>query len=138
MTNLMRSGDIQARYLAEAVETATPAVRLGMLWERLELLLHLADNAFENSEFYIINDSLIQAQDILLGLADTLRTDRWEAAGQLAALYRFLQSELVVVNVDKNRDRLRAVADMVAQLAAAWRTAIVTSNCGEERIDGVA
>lgn len=127
MSNPINAEQAQARYLAEAVETATPAVRLRMLWDRVELLLQRADSAFEAGDLFAINDNLIQAQDILLGLADTIRTDAWETAGRLAALYRFLQSELVLANVNKERHRVRTVADMVAQLADAWRTAIATT-----------
>lgn len=136
MPNPTTAAQMQLRYLAEAVETATPAVRLGMLWDRLELLLQRADAAFEAADLYAINDNLIQAQDILLGLADTMRTDAWETAGRLAGLYRFLQSELVMANVNKDRSRLRSVTDMVAQLASAWRTAITATTT--EPVHGVA
>jgi flagellar protein FliS len=136
MPNPTTAAEMQLRYLSEAVETATPAVRLGMLWDRLELLLQRADGAFEAADLFAINDNLLQAQDILLGLADTMRTDTWETAGRLAALYRFLHSELVMANVDKDRSRLRSVADMVARLADAWRTAITATTT--EPVHGVA
>jgi flagellar protein FliS len=125
----------QARYLAEAVHTATPAARLGMLWDRLELLLTRADSAFEVGDLFAIHDNLVQAQDILLALADTLRTDTWAAAERIAGLYRFLHHELVEVNLAKDRVRLGPVADMVGRLADAWRAAIAG---GEVRVDGVA
>lgn len=128
--------DLQARYLAEAVETATPAVRLGMLWDRLELVLQRADAAFGIGDVYAIHDFLVQGQDILLGLADTLRTDQWEAAARLKALYAYLHGELVQANVHKDRSRIGPVAEMVGQLASAWRAAIAQET-GAARMEGV-
>lgn len=136
MPPILTAAEAQARYLAEAVETATPAVRLGMLWDRLELDLQRADQAFEAGDLYAIHDNLVQAQEILLALADTIRTDEWDVAPRLAALYRHLHGELVLANVHKDRERLTTVTDLVAQLAKAWRVAI--AGVTEEPLDGVA
>lgn len=128
-----------ARYLAEAVETATPAVRLGMLWDRLELDMQRADNAFEAGDLFAINEHLVHAQDILLALADTLRTDSWEGARQLAALYGFIHGELVQANLGKDRSRAAAAAGLVRQLAHAWRSAIASQSGGPVgQVHGVA
>lgn len=132
----MSPAEAQARYLAEAVETATPAVRLGMLWDRLELDLQRADAAFDVGDLFGINVHLVHAQDILLALADTLQTDSWAPAGQLSGLYRYIHAELVRANMDKDRARAGAAADMVGQLAGAWRAAI--AGTAEERAHGVA
>jgi flagellar protein FliS len=134
--HVLSAADAQARYLAEAVETATPAVRLGMLWDRLQLDLQRADRAFDDGDLYAIHDNLVQAQEILLALADTIRTDQWDVAPRLAALYRHLHGELVLANVHKDRERLAATTSLVAQLADAWRVAI--AGVTEEPVDGVA
>ncbi len=136
MPHVLSAADAQARYLAEAVETATPAVRLGMLWDRLQLDLQRADRAFDDGDLYAIHDNLVQAQEILLALADTIRTDQWDVAPRLAALYRHLHGELVLANVHKDRERLAATTSLVAQLADAWRVAI--AGVTEEPVDGVA
>lgn len=133
--------DATSRYLADAVETATPAVRLGMLWDRLELDLQRADAAFEAGNLFAINEHLVHAQDILLVLADTLRTDAWDGARQLGALYSFLHGELVQANVHKDRHRAEAAGKMVHQLADAWRSVIVAeagAGTGSGKVHGVA
>ncbi len=42
-----RAQELRSRYLSEAVQTATPAGRLVMLYDALELDLLRADQAFE-------------------------------------------------------------------------------------------
>ncbi len=116
--------ELQNRYLGEAIETATPAARLGMLLDRLELDLQRADAAFDGGDLAAINDNLVHAQEILLALAGTLRIDVWEGAAQLAGLYYHLHGELLAANMAKDRDRLAKARPMVAQLAGAWRAAI--------------
>lgn len=115
---------LRVRYLTEAIETATPAGRLVMLFDSLEMDLTLADKAFAAAaDLKAISDRLIHAQDILLTLRDTLDTTAWGGAERLAALYDYLAAELLHSNLDKDRARAGAVAGHVTQLAAAWRQA---------------
>lgn len=134
-TNL---AEAQLRYLAEAVETATPAARLGMLWDRLQFDLHQADDAFGTGNLFSINEHLVNAQQIVMALADTLRTDTWAAAPRLASLYGFIHQELVQVNMTKDRERLTPVVGMVGELADAWRAAIVSEGSSRVVVHGVA
>ncbi len=120
----MNAEEMQNRYLGEAIETATPAARLSMLLDRLELDLQRADTAFDSGDLAVINDSLVHAQEILLALAGTLRLDIWDGAARLAGLYHFLHGELVAANMAKDRDRLVKAIPLVTQLARAWRGAM--------------
>ena len=120
----MNAEELQNRYLGEAIETATPAARLGMLLDRLELDLQRADTAFDSGDLAVINDSLVHAQEILLALAGTLRMDVWDGAARLAGLYHFLHSELLAANMAKDRGRLSQAIPLVTQLARAWRAAM--------------
>jgi len=116
------------RYLAEAVETASPAVRLMMLFDRLELDLRRASDGFESGDLELINDGLGHAQEILFILRATLRGDLWEGAPRLGALYDFLHGELLHANVAKDRTRMTAAMEMIGQLAAAWRQAAANAS----------
>lgn len=119
-----RAFEMRQRYLAEAVQTATPATRLTMLFDSLELDLAKADKAFaEGRDLKAISDPLIHAQNILFALRETIDTGAWEAAGRLQALYDHLHNELVKANLDKERSRAAEVATHVSRLAAAWREA---------------
>lgn len=120
--------DVQLRYLAEAVETATPATRLGMLWDRLQFDLSQADQAFGSGDLFTINEHLVNAQEIMLALAGTLQLDAWEAAPRLAALYGYIHQQLLQANLTKNREPLAEVSGMVDQLANAWRDAIARQS----------
>lgn len=115
--------DLKERYLRDAIETASPAVRLTMIYDRLLLDLRRADQGFEAGDLKLVNDSLIHAQECILTLRTTLKLDGWEAGPRLAALYDFLHRELVAANMDKDRQRSLHVCDMVAKLANAWQHA---------------
>ena len=119
---------LQNRYLAEAIETATPAARLGMLLDRLELDLQRADTAFDTGDLSIINEQLVHAQEILLTLASTLQLDAWDGAPRLAGLYHFLHGELVAANMAKDRPRLAGAIPLVKQLADSWRAATAQNS----------
>ena len=123
-TATQRAEEMRLRYLTEAIETSTPASRLTMLLDALEMDLARADRAFvEGSTPKTVSDLLIHAQDIILSLRDTLDTSTWEPAERLGALYDHLYTELVRANLDKDRSRAATVASHVADLANAWRKA---------------
>lgn len=115
--------EMRERYLADAIETASPAVRLTMLCDRLVLDMARADLAFEHANLKEINDNLVHAQQILLALRDTLRMDVWDGAARVAALYDYLHTELVGANVHKDRARAQEAGKLIAQLCDAWHAA---------------
>lgn len=131
--HLHQAEELRLRYLREAIETATPAVRLTMLFDALELDLARADRAFaEGAHLKTISDLLVHAQEILALLRDSMDTSTWEPAARIQALYDFLYRELVMANLEKDRARTAAVAEHVRQLAAAWREAASLSEARTE------
>jgi flagellar protein FliS len=114
---------MKQRYLREAVITATPAARLNMLFDRMIFDLGQADNGFEQGDLKAVNDGLCQAQDILLALRGTLRTDIWDGATDLSQLYFALYKELLEANMKKDRAQAQRVLGVVQGLAEAWRRA---------------
>ncbi|HZU80811.1 MAG TPA: flagellar export chaperone FliS [Acidimicrobiales bacterium] len=133
---VVNAEDLKARYMRDAIETASPAVRLTMIFDRLVLDLRMADQGFENGDLKQVSDSLIHAQEVLLTLRTTLRADEWEAGPRLAALYDFLHRELVAANMGKDRQRAAGVADMVAKLSGAWHQAAETVAAGPLEVAG--
>ncbi len=128
-----RAEELRIRYLTEAIETATPAVRLTMLFDSLEMDLARADKAFaEGSDLKTLSDLLIHAQEILALLRDSMDVSLWEPAARIRALYDHLYSELVTANLEKDRARTAEVAGHVTQLAAAWREAAAASEAATE------
>ena len=125
-----KAEEMKRRYLREAVITATPAARLNMLFDKMILELGLADNGFERGDLKAVNDGLCRAQDILLALRGTLRTDLWDGANELSQLYFALYKELLEANMAKNRAQAQRVLAVVQDLAAAWRRAAEQENGG--------
>jgi len=115
--------ELRRRYVTDSIQTASPAARLGMLYDRLQLDLERADSAFAAGNTKGVSDNLIHAQEILLALHNTLRLDQWDAAKGLAALYMFLHGELVASNMSKDRSKAAIAAGMISKLAEAWRGA---------------
>jgi flagellar protein FliS len=120
---------LRVRYLTEAIETATPAGRLTLLLDALEMDLARVDRAFAaGAPPKETGDLLVHAQEILAALRDTIDVSAWDPAERIRALYHYLYTELVQANLDKDRARAAAVAAHVSQLAAAWREAARRSD----------
>jgi flagellar protein FliS len=129
-SDAQRADELRIRYLTEAIQTATPAGRLTMLLDALEMDLARADRAFEGGDIKTISDLLIHAQEILLVLRDTIDVSRWEPATRLQALYHHFWAELVKANLDKDRARAAQVSAQVSRLAVAWREAARSADGG--------
>ena len=125
---MLTAADVRRRYLAEAIDTASPAVRLTMLFDRLDLDLRSADAAFASGAIKDVSDRLIHAQEIVLTLRDTLNPDTWEGAPRLAALYDHLHGELVGANIGKDRQRAAAAEVFLRQIGQAWRAAALQNQ----------
>ena len=133
----LQAAEQRKRYLADAVETAVPAVRLMMLYDALELDLRRADAGFDSGDLKVINDNLVHAQAILLTLRDTLKPELWDGAPRLIALYDYFLAELLGANLDKDRRRAAAAAELIGRVGDAWRKAAETVAVGEEGACGV-
>ena len=143
-----QAAKLQQRYLAEAIETAAPAVRLTMLYDVLELDLRRADAAFETDDLEAISDNLVHAQAIILTLRDTIKPELWDGAPRMIALYDFFFSELLAANLHKDRPRAAAAAELIGKVGEAWRKAaeavavtedhVAGERVGGERVGGVA
>jgi flagellar secretion chaperone FliS len=120
---IAKAEEMKRRYLREAVITATPAARLNMLFDKMIFDLGQADSGFEQGDLKAVNDGLCRAQDILLALRGTLRTDVWDGANNLSQLYFALYKELLQANMQKNRAQAQRVLEVVQDLAGAWRLA---------------
>ena len=130
----------QQRYLAEAVETASPATRLVMLYDRLLLDLSRAENGCREGDVIEAHTNLVHAQQIVGVLADTLDLSVWNGAQNLYDLYEYLYRELIDANLTKNPVKVANCTSVVRPLAAAWHeaAAILASQSLVEQRSGVA
>lgn len=120
----------RARFLDDSVATATPARLLTMLYDRLVLDLARAEAAQRADEWETASQQLLHAQEIVLELASSLRTDEWEGGPPLLALYGFLHSQLVLANVAREPERTRKCGLLVEPLRDAWHAAALEVTAG--------
>ena len=119
----MSAASLRARYMGDAVTTASPQRLLVMLYDRLALDLERAQTALAGGDRQEASGQLQHAQDIVLELRSSLQVDAWEGGPRLAALYTWLISELVQANVKADRNRVASCLQVVEPLRDAWRHA---------------
>ena len=122
----MSTASLRARYLDDAVSTASPQQILVMLYDRLALDLEQAEAALAAGYRQEAGVQLLHAQEIVLELRGSLRVDAWEGGPRLAALYTWLHAELVGANVKGDRNRVASCRQVVEPLRDAWRQAAAT------------
>jgi flagellar secretion chaperone FliS len=122
----MTSPAMRARYLADSVNTASPARLLVMLYERLVLDLSQAEAAMQAGRREDGGEKLMHAQEIVLELRATLEADVWDGAAGLAQIYEFVVNELITANIKADVDRIVACRSLIEPLLDAWRQAALS------------
>ena len=119
----MSAASLRARYLGDSVATASPQQVLVMLYDRLALDLERAQAAVATGARDEASEQLQHAQAIVIELLSSLQVDVWEGGPRLAALYKWLITELVKANVKFDSNRISACREVVEPLRDAWRQA---------------
>ena len=114
------------RYLTDSVSTASPGRLLVMLYDRLCLDLERAAAAVTDGRRDVASAALLHAQDILLELRGSLRTEGWPAGQQLADIYSFLLAELMDANLRQDAEKIAASLAVVEPLRNTWREVVET------------
>lgn len=122
---VMNAQEIRQRYLADKVNTATPAQLVVMLYDRLAIDLERATAAQSDNDPAAASAPLLHAQQIVAELHSSLDTSSWDGGEGLASLYQYLLLELIAVRRTPDRARLQAIAKIVADLRSAWSEAAV-------------
>ena len=120
MTNPAR---LRARYVSDAVTTASPGRLIVMLYDRLVLDLTQAEGLLVAGDRSAAADRLMHGQEILLELRAGLDPAAWSGGTALAQLYGFLITELIKANVRGDAARVGSCRRLVEPLAEAWREA---------------
>ena len=119
----MSAAALRARYLGDAVTTASPQQLLVMLYDRLALDLERGQTALVAGDREAASVQLQHAQEIVMELQGSLRVDVWEGGPRLAALYTWLLTELISANVKGDVRRIGDCRRIVEPLRDAWREA---------------
>ncbi len=114
------SEDQRQRYLADTVNTASPAQLIVMLYDRLGIDIERAATAQESDEFFASTEHLRHGQRVIAELMSSLDIDAWDGGDDLAALYGFVLRELIAVCGSPDAQRLRHTGTLIAGLRSAW------------------
>ncbi len=101
---------LRTRYARDAVQTASPARLVTMLYDRLARDLDDAELAISTADHQAAHNALRHAQDILAELSVSLDATVWAGGAGLKRLYAWLMRELVAANVAKDASLLPAGA----------------------------
>lgn len=108
-----------ARYQSTAIQTAGPEQLLIMLYNGLLQKLERARLAIQGGDPAEAGVQLVNCQDIVLELTNTLNMD-YEISHALAALYDWFYRRLVDANVSKSVQPLDEIQPRIAELREAW------------------
>jgi len=122
---------MRARYLADAVATASPAKLLLMLFDRLVVDLNRGEQALLASDRPEANTHLKHAQDIVTELHVSLDLDAWDGAAGLASLYAFVENELINANIRGDASKVASVRGLMEPLRDTWREAAMAVAAAE-------
>jgi flagellar secretion chaperone FliS len=111
------------RYLAEKVNTASPAELIGMLLDAGMVAMQAAKAAIEARSVADAHRHLIRAQDIVVELQCSLNPDAGDVAANLGGLYDFLGRRLVDANLKKDRAIVDDCIRVFAPLRDGWAEA---------------
>jgi len=113
----------RAQYNSEAVLSATPAQLVTMLYDRLMLDLHRAEQAQTASDWVGAREQLLHAQAIVGELSSSLRIDIWDGGEGLLAIYNYASTSLVTANVHRDVAATRDAIRILEPLRRAWHDA---------------
>lgn len=123
MMSLPLGGNARNQYMRDAVLSASPARLLTMLYDRLLLDLGRAEKAQACSDWATASDNLTHAQAIIAELTGSLRTDVWDGAQGVLALYNYLGNALVSANIHRDVARTQEAIRLLEPLRQAWHEA---------------
>ena len=121
------------RYLETAVETASPARLIVMLYDGAIRFINEAAYAMQQRDYETQNAKLQRAQKILAELISSLDFDKGgEIAENLFRLYAYMYNQLVEANINDDAARLEHVVGLLGEIREAWETIAAESEAQVE------
>ena len=117
------------RYLETAVETASPARLIVMLYDGAIRFINEAAYAMQQRDYETQNAKLQRAQKILAELISSLDFEKGgEIAENLFRLYTYMYNQLVEANINDDTARLEHVVGLLCEIREAWDTIATESE----------
>lgn len=110
------------RYLEETVATAPPSKLLTLLYDRLVRDLDMAEKAIAVGDRSTWEYALDHGREIIAELLSALKSG-WSGGADLARIYAWMLSELIIGGIRGDVEKVRPVRAMVEDLRAAWHEA---------------
>ena len=110
-------------YLANAVAGAPRERLLTMLYDALVNNIAVAEDALDRKDFFVLNERLLRAQEIVLVLRGSLKPEIWSGGPALMSIYAYVYKLLVRGNVHKDATALADARKVLEPLQAAWHVA---------------
>lgn len=119
--------DAKSAYRDNSLSTASPARLLVMLVERLVLDVERGLAAQRASDWSAAHQHLLHAQDIVIELETSLDVDKMPGGRELASLYEYLRSRLVLANVRRNPGVTQQALIISRHVCDTWRQAALAA-----------
>ncbi len=116
-------------YQASYAATASPGQLVVMLYDGAQRFLEEAARAYRSGDAQAGDRAVVRAERVLLELMASLDL-RYEVAGQLLALYRFMFQQLADARRLKDAAILDRVRGWLGELREAWAQAERQSRAG--------
>ena len=112
-------------YKTVAVDTASPAKLILMLYDGATRFLGTALNGFEQEDVRVrhetVHNNLMKAQNIVLELQRCLNhQDGGEFAMNMFRIYDYMNNQIMEANMKKEPGNIRQVINMIGELREAW------------------
>lgn len=109
------------QYQSTQVTSASPLQLVIMLYDGALKFIRQADEAMEKRDLFKQNDAIQRVQKIVAELMSCLDFEHGgEIAHNLFALYSFTYNQLVIANVEDNRDALKQAGTVLENLRVSW------------------
>ncbi len=108
-------------YQQNSINTASPGKLLLMLYDGAIKFCNIAEDAINNKDIGLKNTNLIKVQDILTELRISLDPKHDpEFCTKMSALYVFMEKELMIANIENDKNKVIWVKKQLTDLRDTW------------------
>jgi len=107
-------------YRESAVLTASPAQLIVLLYDGALRYLHQAVVAIQANDLQLSHIKLRRAENIVMHLRGVLDLEQGEIPANLQLIYLFCQRHMLQARLDRDPEKVKQVAALLAQLREAW------------------
>lgn len=113
---------MQSNYLANEVMQASPKRLIELLLEGCIKNLKLAVIAIDKEDVNLAHNKLVRAQDIISELRYSINEEvGGEVAQQFIKLYEYINNQLLLANLKKDKAVVEKIEGMVEELLTTWK-----------------